>query len=331
MHWSQNASFTVSGYSRSDGPMSKLVSAVIPTYRRPEMAQEAIRNVIDQSYRPLQLIVVDDNGVGHTDQKRTAELVDSLRSVAEDVGIALRYEVMERNLGAAAARNRGADLSEGEYLTFLDDDDSWRPERIAVLARELDANDAASFAYSAVEVHDRESGAVTYILPKEAHGIAKRLLAHNEIGTTSCALIRKRIFDQVGGFDEQLPSRQDVDLWIRLARAGEVRAVSSPLAVHNKHTDRITGRFEPKIEGRLRFLEKYRKDYDGNRRAYAKFAMDTARIYGKHGRWRDAREWYWRSARYGGGPIAIYRSMWAAVETIRSRNSRPKESSRGAK
>ena len=98
--------------------MSKLVSVIIPTYSRPDFISRAIESVLNQTYKPIEIIVVDDNGRGTNNQILTEQvLTNFIRSNQ------IKYIVHEKNKNGSAARNTGAASSHGEYITFLDDDD----------------------------------------------------------------------------------------------------------------------------------------------------------------------------------------------------------------
>lgn len=102
----------------SDNPMKQMVSVIIPVYNGECFLREAIESVLAQTYRPLELIVVDD---GSTD--RTSEIARSYAQISY---------IRQPNGGVAAARNRGIQATSGEYLAFLDSDDVWLPGKLAL-------------------------------------------------------------------------------------------------------------------------------------------------------------------------------------------------------
>lgn len=186
----------------------KLVSIVIPTYNQAQYLSEAIESALAQTYRPLEVIVVDD---GSTD-----ETPFLLKAYAGQV-ISLRQE----NCGLAAARNTGWRASHGEYLLFLDSDDRILPEKIARHVARLDANPDWALDYSAWQ-HVTQDGrnVLRESRPRREGHLLKALLLREFFFYASSAVIRQKCLRQVGGFDDVLRWNEDADLWLRLAKAG---------------------------------------------------------------------------------------------------------------
>ena len=97
----------------------QIVSVIIPTYNRAKYITSAIDSVLSQTYNNIEIIVVDDGSN------------DSTREVLYRYGNKIRY-VYQENLGVSAARNRGIELSKGEWIAFLDSDDVWFPKKLSV-------------------------------------------------------------------------------------------------------------------------------------------------------------------------------------------------------
>jgi glycosyltransferase involved in cell wall biosynthesis len=104
--------------------MKPLVSVVIPTFRRPDLLQRAVASVARQTHRPIELIVVDDDG-----DDRTAEVVRAAMPTA-DCGLQF-VGFIQKGGGGAAARNVGLVAARGRYVQFLDDDDELFPDKLA--------------------------------------------------------------------------------------------------------------------------------------------------------------------------------------------------------
>ena len=110
--------------------MNPLVSAIIPTYHRPELVQRAIRSALRQTYANLEVVVVIDGP-----EPGTAEILASLREPR------LRVIELEKNRGLSGARNAGIEAARGEWVGLLDDDDEWLPERIEKQLALVDEHD----------------------------------------------------------------------------------------------------------------------------------------------------------------------------------------------
>jgi glycosyltransferase involved in cell wall biosynthesis len=189
--------------------MAQLVSIIIPCFNAERWIGEAIHSCLDQTYQPIEVIVIDD---GSTD--RSLEVIKTF-------GDKIRWETGP-NRGGNAARNRGFALSSGEYVQFLDADDYLLPEKIArQVACLKDAG--ADLVYEDWQRMQENSDGTKFFLPMDVSGhhgdILKELLAG--WATPPCALVFKRaVIQNVGGWNEKLSSAQDWELNIRIALAG---------------------------------------------------------------------------------------------------------------
>lgn len=220
------------------------VAVVIPTFDRAHLLPRALASVLSQSRPPREVWVVDD---GSTDG--TAELIrrDFPRAsyLAQD------------NRGVSAARNRGLASSSAPWIAFLDSDDAWKPEK---LERQLDALAAAPelrICHSD-EIWIRGGRRVN---PGRRHAKAGGWMFHHCLPlcaiSPSSALIHRSVFEEIGGFDEDLPACEDYDLWLRITSRMPVLLVDEPLVVkYGGHEDQLSRR-EPALDRfRIRALEK---------------------------------------------------------------------------
>jgi glycosyltransferase involved in cell wall biosynthesis len=228
--------------------MAPTVSVVIPTRNRKTLLPVALRSALAQTFPDVEILVVDD---ASTDG--TAELY---RDFPDPRIQWLRHDVAR---GGAAARNTGIVHSRGEYIAFLDDDDAWYPEK---LARQMEVmltsppNVAA--VYTGYVIVDRASGQVRgRMVPHRRGDLQADLMKSNPIGGTSSMLLRRSCLDQVGLFDEALPSLQDRDLWIRIARRFHFAYVPEPLLTYFLHSPRVWSNVEALLGGLTIMLGKY--------------------------------------------------------------------------
>jgi glycosyltransferase involved in cell wall biosynthesis len=202
------------------------VSAIITGYNYARFLPTAIESVLEQTRVPDEIIVVDD---GSTDD--TAEVV---RRYA---GKGVRY-VYRQNGGAGAARNTGLRESSGDLIAFLDGDDRWLPEKIALQMAHFERHPSVGIVTGS-ECQVYESGHVPYYLHRKPVGAASFypwILVENTLGNPSLVLIKRECFDRVGLFDEGLPLGQDWEMWIRIARSFPVGVVDATLILFTRHT-----------------------------------------------------------------------------------------------
>jgi glycosyltransferase involved in cell wall biosynthesis len=193
------------------------VTTVIPVRNRGQFIARALESVSLQTCPPAQIIVVDDAST------------DETPNIVEDLAKKLSNLVLiklAKNVGAAKARNIGAEIAKGNLLAFLDSDDRWYPEKLEKQINEFHADkDIVAVFCGSLETTDGSS--FRYIPPADVSPMA--LYRGNVLGNCSTAMISKSAFAQVGGFDASLPSCQDWDLFIRLAEIGKIRVVQEEL------------------------------------------------------------------------------------------------------
>jgi glycosyltransferase involved in cell wall biosynthesis len=182
-----------------------LVSAVIPTYNRSHVIERAITSILNQTYRPIEIIVVDD---GSTDN--TAALLEGL-----DVP-GLRYFRTPANAGASAARNLGISQARGDLVAFLDVDDEWLPEKTARQVAKFAEASEVGVVYCGIREVSPQWPAQDK-LPGHRGDLFETLRVVNVL-RTSGVMVRRGVFEDVGGFDCELTARHDWDLWLRIAR-----------------------------------------------------------------------------------------------------------------
>jgi glycosyltransferase involved in cell wall biosynthesis len=212
-------------------------AVVIPTFNRAASIGDAIESVLRQTFPAREIIIVDD---GSTD--------DTVHRVTSMGHPLVRLLVNERNLGATASRNRGAKAATAEWIAFLDRDDYWHPEKLAAERAHITSGGDAVTAVASnhvLVVDERVCDAPTQ--KERIADVASGLRTENFLGTCSCMTVRREPFLAIGGFNEELKSCQDWDLWLRAARAGRVR-ISTPAHVFY----RLNTRDSISSEGRKR-------------------------------------------------------------------------------
>ncbi len=271
---------------------------MITTYERPLIVRRAITSVLDQTYQPAQIIVVEDGTDSGIDQWLKTE----------NLSHRIQFEQHESNYGLAEARNTGVKLAKGEYIAFLDDDDEWKPEFLTILASVIrEADSQAAVAYCGVDVRDRQTDrTVSTLYPRNRGDLKAAIMALGAATLPSSYLFRKSALVDVGGFDENLRSSIDHDIWMSLALNGyHAVAVDEPLVVsYSSNEDRLTTNMITRPRGVRMYVDKWTPVYkqwfgerEGEQYARSYFADVVGRlaadklVYGKFSdAWRGIRQ-----------------------------------------
>src|SRR5919108_3565507 len=208
--------------------VSPLVSVIIPTYNRAGLVREAIDSVLAQDYSRLELIVIDDGSHDHT-----PEVVRVFGNVVTCI--------QQPHMGVSAARNRGVAASHGALVAFLDSDDLWLPGKVTAQVALFQQQPQVQVCYTdeiwirrGVRVNPRQ------IHQKHAGWIFLHALPRCIISPSSI-MLRRTLWDKLGGFDEQLPACEDYDLWLRLTLCTPVVLVPERLIVkRGGHADQLS-------------------------------------------------------------------------------------------
>lgn len=202
-----------------------MISVVIPVHNREQLIARAIESVVAQSLAAGEIIVVDD---ASTD--RTAEVVAGIGKRVSTVTLVC----LKENVGAAKARNIGIENAKGDLIAFLDSDDVWYPEKLSkqIIAFEEDNDVVAVFC--GLVADNPDTGRRICIMPK-AEVSVEDLYHYNILTTMSCAMVRRSVLSDIGGFDELLPPCEDWDLFIRLAEVGRLSVVQEALVEQPAH------------------------------------------------------------------------------------------------
>src|ERR687886_1714098 len=194
-----------------------LISVIIPVYNGGNTIRTTIESVLNQTFTNLELIVVNDGSQ------------DSTLAVLNEIQDSRLKVFSFPNAGVSTSRNRGLAQAKGEFISFLDADDLWTPDKLEAQLKALQENPQAAVAYSWSDWIDesgqflRAGGHIT------VNGNAyEKLLLRDFVESGSNPLIRKQALEEVGTFDESIAFAEDWDLWLRLAARSAFGAVPSP-------------------------------------------------------------------------------------------------------
>lgn len=254
-----------------------MVSVIMPTYKRPpEMIKKAVESVIQQTYKDWELIVVDDSPVDYVYRKDVALTV---KSFGDDRII---YIAMEKNSGGCAARNRGIIESKGEFITFLDDDDQYLPEKLELQVQALKENPDCGWTsgtfYKCNVGSDGRIIKKTLVKNTTFTGYIFDELILGRYYPTICAMVRRGVIGEVSGFDEKLSAAQDLDFWLRIGKVSKFCIINKPLFLQCVHSgERVTRSPEKKLHAYQTILQKYSDYMENHPEAKARYIQNQVK------------------------------------------------------
>lgn len=211
------------------------VSVVIPTFNRATFVSEAVASVLKQSYQKFELIVIDD---GSTDS--TAEIVNSFKDQR-------LIFIKQENRGRSAARNRAIALSRGTFITFLDSDDVYLVDKLERQVHFMESHPDIAMTYTSALCMN-ESGD---LFPEKYEATVCRR-SREDIAfylpstiTLPTVMVRREVFDSVGGFDESMSRFEDTDMWRRISRCHRIEAIQEYTCKLRTHRDNCLSSQDP--------------------------------------------------------------------------------------
>jgi glycosyltransferase involved in cell wall biosynthesis len=210
-----------------------LVSVIIPTYKRAEQLRRAIDSVLNQTYKNIEIIVVDDNDPESQDRKKTKAIMEDYLNYKN-----IKYITHHKNLNGSAARNTGIKNASGKYIAFLDNDDEFLPDKIQLQVEKLESlGEPWGICYTKF-IRKKKNKVIDKGIEDREGNITHEILKGTfYISAGSNILIKKEIVDKIGGFNESLLRRQDLDFLVRASQYAKVAHVNKVcLIIHKDDT-----------------------------------------------------------------------------------------------
>lgn len=226
------------------------LSIIIPTYNRADKISRAIMSILLQEYKDYELIIVDDCSTDDTEK-----VVKNF----EDERIF--YYKLERNLGAAGARNYGVNKSRGKYIAFHDSDDEWLPGKLTKQMSYMKEHPNYCMVYSKMHImrKDIEGDFPNDSIDGELEGdIFSSLLIRNTIGAPTM-LLKKGCFNELGGFDERLRCLEDWEFAVRFAERYRIGYIPEALICVHSEDGGVSSNIGAYYETRCKMIAKYRE------------------------------------------------------------------------
>ncbi len=242
--------------------MDPKVSVIIPLFNREGVISRAVNSVLNQSFNHFEIIVVDDCS---TD--------DSLKRILEFDDSRIRLIKLEKNSGAAVARNEGIKVSKGEYVSLLDSDDFYEPEFLETSLNFLEnTSDSVGFSWTGVRYF--QGGKVNEQIwePERMDTSFLTLLNSLHIGTNSGITIKKEVFQKCGYFNSELPAAEDTDFFLRISKDFDYCVIPKILInIERDGTDRLSKNFQKIAQAYNIFLPEHFDIIDSSEILQAKF------------------------------------------------------------
>lgn len=255
-------------------PMGRpLVTVVMPLYNAASTVRESLESVLAQTYRHLEILVVDDG------------CTDASVSICREYGDPRIRIIQQSNRGLAGARNTGIRQARGTILAFLDSDDLWKPQKIERHVAHLSGAPEVGVSYSRSAFIDRDSKPLGLYQTPPLHAITPELiLCRNPISNGSCVVIRRTVLDDIryettndgeaesAWFDDTFRQSEDLECWLRIALQTQwrIEGIGEPLTLYRLSNSGLSANIEKQFTSWQRVIDKT-----------AGYAPELIRRYGK--------------------------------------------------
>ena len=229
------------------------ISVIIPTYNRKYLINRSIKSVINQSYKPFEIIVIDDGSEDGT--------FNYVREYFPEIVV-----IKQPNNGVSSARNLGIKIAKGDWIAFLDSDDEWFSKKLELQKRAIDQSDTYLICHTN-EIWIRNGVRVNQMKKHQKYGgfIFEKSLDICRISPSS-VLINKKVFEDIGEFDKSLKVCEDYDFWLRISSKYPVLFLDELLIKkYGGHEDQLSKNTIGIEQYRIQSLEKILKNIKLNK------------------------------------------------------------------
>lgn len=226
----------------TDKEINESVSIVIPAYDRADLLELTLKSIIKQKGIKYEIIVINDNSN-----------TDDIFNICKKFNTV--YHKNERNLGAQVSRNKGVDLAKYNYIAFIDSDDLWESDdKLLEQVQILKNQPKISIVFTSLKYIDINGKQFEKNITQVDNNLINKkfaniILAKDIIGTYSSVMVRKEDFIKCGKCNENLPARQDWDLWIRLSKIGNAFILDNIFTLYRIHDNQISSGINRKLDG----------------------------------------------------------------------------------
>lgn len=232
-----------------------LISIIIPTYKRSENLVRSIESILTQEQK-YEIIIVDDNDEDTIYRKNNEKLLE--KYIKNNNLIYLKHK---KNKNGAAARNTGIKVARGKYITFLDDDDEFMPERIKKIETLANSENPDVIFTGVLHKYKGLEKKITVpnINNKSIKELQIDLLEQKSFfGTGSNMICKREIVNYIGGFDERFIRHQDMEFMIRVLENSKlISVIPEPLVIKNEDDINNIPNFENMLKMKKLYLTKF--------------------------------------------------------------------------
>jgi len=219
--------------------MTPKISIIICSYNRAQYIEKAIRSILDQTFTNFEIIVIDD-----ASEDNTENIVRDLTQKDQRI----KYFKNENNLGISKSRNKGVSLAQGEYIAMLDSDDYWIDnnkllKQVDILEEDKNIGLIGSDVLC-VDQNGKELKKHYY--KSRDSDIRKKILCKNQFAQSS-VVFRKKIFNEVGKYNESLDVCEDLDLWLKIGKKNKFQNLNKITTAYMVHQGGISKQRKLKI------------------------------------------------------------------------------------
>jgi glycosyltransferase involved in cell wall biosynthesis len=238
-----------------------VVSVIIPTFNRSHTLPRAVKSVLEQDFEGFEVIVIDD-----ASEDDTQKIIHSFNDPR------IKYIRLDKNMGAAAARNVGISFSKGKYIAFQDSDNVWMEGKLKKqMEMFIQLPDRVGVLYSGIlRISRNKREYVPDFGDKLKSGDIHVALLRKNFVDLSAAVVRRKCFHILGMFDEHLPCYQDWELWIRLSQDFEFYYLDEVHAAAYYSEDSISINPYKQINALRHILQKHQSDFSVHKKIYSK-------------------------------------------------------------
>ena len=255
-----------------------VISVITPTYNRARFLPAAVASVLSQTFGDFELIIVDDGSEDNTP--------DVLKPFLADRRV--RY-VYQENQGQSHARNLALKQATGDFIAFLDSDDVWARDKLEKQLAVFRANSEVDIVHGDEAIINEQGSVVSLQNMRRYSGrITRYLLADNSVSITT-ALVRRRCFDEMGGFDTSVGVADDYELWLRFSARYCYQYEPGIVASYRVMADQISSDKRRRYAANERIIQQFLARYGevlspGERRwGLARFYCRKARYFASAG------------------------------------------------